>query len=151
MSKLHRTLGVSPFEMLMGFKAKLPLPVDILYMGISPSHHVSHTLDTLLELDDVVVRKLQQAFARNAHYLQQRRQHAQSLAPRLVPGDLVLELEDGAGALQAGVNGPFEVVSIHPNGVVVDLRSTEHKSSNTFSKHVSRLCKYRTKPQGACS
>jgi hypothetical protein len=63
---------------------------------------------------------------------------------QLKPGDLALEVVSGhVSTLGEAVKGPFRVVEVRGNGVVVlTTGSTDFKQAVLFTRHISTLARY---------
>jgi hypothetical protein len=91
MSKMHRMLGVSPNEMLLGFQPKLPLPIPGLRMGgVASVEYVQELRDILEDVDkrNFEILKLQMGATAKACF--KRRQTGREA---IHAGDWVLELK----------------------------------------------------------
>jgi hypothetical protein len=149
MNRLHATLGVSPNEMLFGYRPVLPLPAPVLAAAAPQagtiSTHVARVQERLFDLDQVAWSAIRAQFARNRALMQKART---AHPPRAVlqPGDLVLELDDSVPALYGQVKGPFVVLRLKNRGTVAELSTgaTHARGAVSFDRHVTRLSRYFT-------
>jgi RNase H-like domain found in reverse transcriptase/Reverse transcriptase (RNA-dependent DNA polymerase)/Integrase zinc binding domain/PHD-finger/Integrase core domain len=154
MSRTHSTLGVSPNEMLFGFRPDLPLAVRgpvLLALAntrpnLFPSDHMQLTRDRREELYSRVQVQLRQQYLKTA--AQHARRYPSLPHSRIVEGDLVWDLGPSKGALHTSVRGPFLVVSVSSSGTHATLStgSTQHRDAKTFQRHLSQLVKCQEKP-----
>ncbi len=158
MNRLHTALGVSPNEMLMGCKLRLPVATgDILGFSagcavltiteptsFEAQDHITQLLDKLEQLDILALNNITKQFHNNLAKWQQKRVSI-PLEPLKV-GDLVLELlEDAPSTLHTAVVGPFRIVGFkdpHKHTALLTTGSTVFKKSKCFERHVSRLVRY---------
>jgi len=161
--RLHKTLGMSPQEMVFG---KVPLPVvplcrDVLQVTgavvipvlsdvecSAPECHVADMQQQLALMQQSVLSGIKQQFQSNAAAWPRRggkRRVDESVV--IKPGDLVLEVISGpVASMEDGVKGPFRVVEIKDNGVVVlSTGVAAFKDAILFKRHLSNLVKYHTK------
>lgn len=159
-ARLHSVLGMSPQEMVYGRK---PLPVVPLARNIlaaatygdvtvvpeefecpDPHTHVYRMRQQFAEFDASVFQSIRQQFAKNAAAWPLRGGTPRSAPVDLRAGDLVLEVVSGpVPALGEAVKGPFRVLEVRGNGVVIlSTGSTDFKAAAPFSRHISNLARY---------
>ena len=160
-ARLHTALGMSPQEMVYGRKPipVMPLSRDLFAAAVSvdvsvvpdsfecpdPHVHVMQLRQLLAGFDESVWQQIRQQFAKNAAAWPLRggpRQSSQSVWLKL--GDLVLEIVSGPiPTLGEAVKGPYRVVELCSNGVVVlSTGSTGFKEAVCFKRHISNLARY---------
>ena len=100
MNRVHSAIGVSPHEMLMGFRPDLPLPVGEITRiaafdtaecdSAEAAKHIADLQALLNDLDKHALLEIESQFSRNA--LDWHLRHAQKLGMlhTLHPGDVVL-------------------------------------------------------------
>ncbi len=152
MNRIHSAIGVSPNEMLMGFRPNLPLPVgdSINVASISEpspaeaSEYITELRNLFAELDQSALDKIEAQFHHNALEWSQRQAKRLGRAPvALQVGDLVLELDAIAGPLRGKARGPYTVKAIRENGVVtLTTGDTSFKQRRDNDRHISLLSKY---------
>jgi hypothetical protein len=156
MNRVHSTLGVTPNEMLMGFAPRLPLPIaSICVVELSPastSLHEPECLDAsefvlavqkhLVHLDEQALLGIHRQFHDNHAALKRRRAASRHRQPRLTVGDLVLELDETAGSLNAQARGPYRIVGLKEHSATLQTQDTKFKERKTFERHKSRLAIY---------
>jgi hypothetical protein len=157
--RLHSVLGMSSHEMVFG---RRPVPVvplarqfivaaTIAQVTVVPEdfecpdpHSHVYDLRRLFEgFDASVFQAIRQQFAKNAAAWPLR--GGSRRAPvQLKPGDLVLEVVSGpVAALGEAVKGPFRVVELRGNGVVVlTTGRTDFRQAVQFTRHISNLARY---------
>ena len=153
MNRMHSAIGVSPHEMLMGFRPGLPLPVGEITKiatfepaecdSVDAADHIANLQAHLNDLDQHALLEIESQFRRNA--LDWHLRHAQKIGKRqqLHPGDLVLELDTTPGPLRAKARGPYIVKAVKPNGtIVLTSGQTDFKDRVDFERHISLLSKY---------
>jgi hypothetical protein len=158
-ARLHSVLGMSPHEMVYG---RRPVPVVPLARNFyaaatvvnvtvvpedfecpDPHSHVYHLRQLFDAFDASVFQAIRQQFAKNAAAWPlrggSRREPVQ-----VKPGDLVLEVVSGpVPTLGEAVKGPFRVVEVRGNGVVVlTTGSTDFRQAVHFTRHISHLARY---------
>jgi transposase InsO family protein len=159
-NRLHSALGMCPQEMVFGRK---PVPVVPLakQMLVAATHfdvavvpddfecpdphvHASKLRQQLAEFDASVWQSIRSQFAKNAAAWPLRGGTPRLPPVQLKPGDLVLEIVSGpVPALGEAVKGPFRVVQVRDNGVVVlTTGSTGFRDAVCFKRHVSNLARY---------
>ncbi len=153
MNRMHSAIGVSPHEMLMGFRPDLPLPVGEITKvtafepvecdSADAADHIAKLQAHLNGLDEHALLEIEGQFRRNA--LDWHLRHAQKIGKhqQLRTGDLVLELDTTPGPLRAKARGPYVVKAIKSNGtVVLTSGETDFKDKVDFERHISLLSKY---------
>jgi hypothetical protein len=160
-ARVHRTLGMSPQRMVFGRQALpvIPLARDVLTVAAAssvwvwpedfecpyPAMHVAELRQQLAAYDQDVFGRIQQQFARNARAWPLRGGGRKASGTvTFQPGDLVLEVVSGPVAnLGDGVRGPFRVVEVRDNGVVLlSTGSTGFRDAAAFTRHISNLACY---------
>jgi hypothetical protein len=160
-ARVHQTLGMSPQEMVYGRQPMpvLPLAREVLQVAASasvwvwpddfecpcPPQHVAQLRQQLASMDQEVFGRIQQQFARNARAWPLRGGRRRSdAAVAFQPGDLVLEVVSGpVPNLGDGVRGPFRVLEVRDNGVVLlSTGSTGFRDAAAFTRHISNLARY---------
>lgn len=108
-----------------------------------PHSHVYHMRRLFEGFDAAVFQSIRQQFAKNAAAWPLRG-GSRRQPPELKAGDLVLEVVSGpVAALGEAVKGPFRVVEVRGNGVVVlTTGSTDFKQAVHFTRHISNLARY---------
>lgn len=154
MTRVHSTLGVSPNEMLFGFRPELPLAVrgpllaslTALRPELFPYDHLRVTSDRRDQLYAQVQLKIRDSYFKNA--AQQAKKLSSHPQTPIAVGDSVWDLTPKKGALHTTAQGPFLVQSLSPNGTHATLAtgSTAHRDTRTFRRHISHLVKYVDKP-----
>jgi hypothetical protein len=141
MSKMHRMLGVSPNEMLLGFQPTLPLPIPGLRMGgVASVEYVQDLRDILGDLDVKTFDIFKHQMGDTAKACAKRRRNGKDA---IHVGDWVLELKATNHPLRSNVNGPFLVRQLLNKGsVVLSTGSTAFKEAKTFTRHISKLAKF---------
>ena len=96
MSRTHTAIGgIAPIEMLMGYKVKLPAPVQSIFASsaaFTESEHVSRVQDNLHLLDEKAFAAIKKQFQENLQRFEKRRERSFSRkAGDLAIGDVVLE------------------------------------------------------------
>ena len=155
MSRVHRAIGVSPFEMLHGCSPMLAVPAafTIGSLAVSDEHDIEEYVASLKAhfqaLDNQALTLIEQQFKRNQQDWQKRRSDfSRKSKHTLLVGDLVLEIDDNPDtAWNAAVRGPYRIEKFLHDGAVAVLATgaTQFKPSVSFSRHVSRLANYFTK------
>lgn len=120
-SRLHRAIGVSPFEMLHGCAPKLATPAGFAIMGslevseaVEANDHLSYLQQRFEQLDAQALALIKAQFKRNKLDWQRRRSDfTRKSKHALCVGDLVLEIDDNPEtAWNAAVRGPYMIVSL---------------------------------------
>jgi hypothetical protein len=158
MNRLHTALGVSPNEMLMGCKLRLPVAAgDILGFSAgsavltitepttSEAHeHITQLLEKFEQLDVDALHNITKQFHNNLAKWQQKR--AEIKHEPLKVGDLVLELlEKAPSTLHTAVVGPFRIVGFkdpQQHTALLTTGYTVFKKAKCFERHISRLVRY---------
>lgn len=153
MHRVHHGTGFSPSQLLMGFQPRMPtaagaLTASMADLELSTPHaeYMDQLRFTLSHLDDATLHNLRSQFAANFKAYRSRAQLLRQAAqPPLKPGDLALEMRESTAALDLPATGPYQVVSIDPNGtVVLQSGATEFRDAAQFKRHVSNLARYYT-------
>jgi hypothetical protein len=136
-----------PFQMLMGFSPKLPLPVSEVIVGMvdAPAQYVLGLQDRLRCQQDQIKLVLDRKANRNIlARLRGRKRHNKDLNV----GDLVLEVAPGRGPLQTNTRGPFLIVGLDDGKTHATLSTgqTHFKEARLFKRHTSHLVLYKPKP-----
>ena len=152
MRRLHTATGVSPFQMLMGFMPKLPLPVSMTLPSaaacaaedVSVESYVQDLQEQLSCFDQHALAQIKAQYARNAQRWAERRkaQRIKQTTVALGVGDWVLELRDAAGPLAAQAVGPYRIVAFKGSTAVLETGSTAYRAMERFERHVTRLVRY---------
>lgn len=161
--RLHKTLGMSPQEMVYGRK---PLPIVPLCRELlsvagamvvadpsefecaAPAYYVSDLQQQSACMQQSVLSGIKQQFDRNAAAWPRRGDFSKRPAsPGFQVGDYVLEVVSGpVGSFAEGVKGPWIVKEIRGNGtVVLSTGKTDFKDVILFTRHVANLVKYHTR------
>ena len=159
-ARVHTTLGISPQEMVFGRQPVpvLPLARDVLAVAAAarvwvwpelfecehPALHAAQLRQQLAVVDQDVFARIKQQFQRNARAwpLRGARRTVDS-SVSFNKGDLVLEVVSGPVAnLGDGVRGPFRVLEVRDNGVVLlTTGSTGFRDAAAFTRHISNPAK----------
>ena len=162
MGRMHSTLGVTPNEMLMGFTPRLPLPIaSVCAVNLShqasdlhepdcldPHEYVRAVQNHLTHLDEQALQGIHHQFKSNHAALQRRRAAYQRGQPKLTVGDLVLELDETAGSLNAQARGPYRVIGLKEHSALLQTQDTKFKERISFERHISRLAIYFDRQSG---
>ncbi len=131
--------------MLMGYKVKLPAPVQSIFASsaaFTESEHVSRVQDNLHLFDEKAFAAIKKQFQKNLQRFEKRRERSLSRkAGDLAIGDFVLELSDTAGPL---TRGPYRIIGFKKYGAIAVLMTgaTEFKQRQQYDRHTSRLARY---------
>lgn len=158
-ARLHTVLGMSPHEMVFGRRPVPVMPLAREFIAAAtvadvsvvpdefecpdPHSHVYHMRRLFEGFDATVFQAIRQQFAKNAAAWPLRGGSSRELA-QLKPGDLALEVVSGpVSTLGEAVKGPFRVVEVRGNGVVVlTTGSTDFKQAVHFTRNIGNLARY---------
>jgi Integrase zinc binding domain len=155
-SRVHKAIGVTPFEMLHGCKPRLALPVGVQFGALQVTECDSDDIDAQLyleqlqerfdALDSQAFQLIKKQFDTNyRHWYKRCTEFGRKAKHNIAVGDLVLELDDNPDtALNAKVRGPYKVVKFIMDGAVAVLETgaTGFQPAKRFRRNVSVLAKY---------
>ena len=107
-----------------------------------PAAYLSEIREKISSLDSKAFELIHQQFQDNSQSIIRRKQERNSKPLHLKIGDLVLELDDSSGPLQAKARGPYRVIALKNQIVVLQTQSTNFKDIRQFERHITRLVKY---------
>jgi hypothetical protein len=142
MAKIHSSLGVSPSEMLLGFRPDIALPIPLPSVSgtVGSVDYVQGLRGLLEDLDSRVVLTLRQQMDKTAAAMA--KQRSANREP-LQKGDWVLELKPSPHPLVAKVDGPYLVLRLLGRGnVLLSSGATSFKGSQEFTRHITKLAKF---------
>ena len=150
MVRIHAATKVSPFELLLGHRPRVALPVSLnalcnLDFDMLPKQAQQHIQDLQLRLQDLDEGVLQEIRTQQQTAIDRyRRLRAERKPPTLSVGDWVLELDAKAGPLMAKAIGPFKVLGFKADGNIAILSTGEShfKAQAAFERHISRLSRF---------
>ena len=151
MSRVHAATGATPFEMLTGYKVRMPNPVQQVFASAvaSPAQHIQRVQDSLSALGKHALAGISRQFQDILWRFERRRKRgvAHRSGGDLSVGDYVLELSDAALPLCAEARGPYRITAFKNRRSVAVLLTggTGFKEQVTFDRHVSRLARYYTR------
>lgn len=152
MARLHAAIGVSPNEMLMGCKARLPLPVASaalpdLSERLAAQLHLTRLVERLHVLEDAARSAFRDQFTTNLTNWQRRAARAQRDGTRpLAVGDWVLELLEGpVPALASRFGGPFQIIALNDSSVQLCTDTTAFRERRTCWRARDRVVRYTRK------
>jgi hypothetical protein len=151
MSRVHAATGATPFEMLTGYRVRMPNPVQQVFASAvaSPAQHIQRVQDSLSALDKHALAGIGRQFQDNLRRFERRRKRgiAHRSGGDLSVGDYVLELSDSALPLCAEARGPYRITAFKNRRSVAVLLTggTGFREQVTFDRHVSRLARYYTR------